>query len=161
MRRAADTANGRELRIKAKLQEVRAFPSFGGIPSADSPAAQVHDAYKKVRALLRCRHLLRATLRARFLTLRCAVARAAQAKNKSLQLQEAVTAASNDRDELQKKYEAKSRCVAQLPARIRCKRLKLNARLRSEKRQMEDQLNSLHSENQVRCRARDSSRALL
>ena len=33
----------------------------------------------------------------------------AQAKNKSVQLQEAVTAASNDRDELQKKYEAKSR----------------------------------------------------
>ena len=35
---------------------------------------------------------------------------AAQAKNKAAQLQEAATAASNDRDELQKKYEAKSRC---------------------------------------------------
>ena len=33
----------------------------------------------------------------------------AQAKSKSTQLQEAIAAAINDRDELQKKYEAKSR----------------------------------------------------
>ena len=32
-----------------------------------------------------------------------------QAKSKSTQLQEAIAAAINDRDELQKKYEAKSR----------------------------------------------------
>jgi hypothetical protein len=54
MRRAADTANGREQRIKAKLQEARSHrcpaPSFA---DATRPIAnaQVHDAYKKVRRM--------------------------------------------------------------------------------------------------------------
>ena len=34
-----------------------------------------------------------------------------QAKTKAAQLQQEVVAAQSDRDELQKKYEAKSRCV--------------------------------------------------
>ena len=40
----------------------------------------------------------------------------AQAKSKSAQLLQDVAAAQSDRDELQKKYEAKSRCAASVHA---------------------------------------------
>ena len=81
----------------------------------------MHDAYKKVRLLRRgsaCRAPERAARNAgrKSLTPHCC---GTQAKNKSTQLQEAITAAVNDRDELQKKYEAKSR-YAQRRTRQRC-----------------------------------------
>lgn len=121
MRRAADTANGREQRIKAKLQEARPLAHCAA-SFADATRliadAQVHDAYKKVR------HMRSAAAHVvRWRRVRAADASPrAQAKNKSAQLQEAVTAASNDRDELQKKYEAKSRYVRAAAVPCPCSR---------------------------------------
>jgi hypothetical protein len=138
MRRAADAAAGRELRIKAKLQEARArtkrrertsdtrraasvAASLAQAHHSPAPRAraawppacpaQVHDAYKKARSSAAGLHVRGEWLTHRARRFAPCVLRPAQAKAKGAQLVQEVSAVQTDRDELQKKYEAKSRCV--------------------------------------------------
>ena len=162
MKRAAETANSREQRIKAKLQEAR---------SRRLRAASFADAARAIAALRRCTTRTRRHAPLRRGSACCAAPRAIQFAGRNpltprvaacrprtsprscrRRSRRPSTTATSCRRSMKPRAGMLAAHIA-APAHAKlpwCKSASSRARARSEKRQMEEQVSKLHSENQVR-----------